>query len=64
MAKLKNQITINLDQEAAQMVEYLANHYQRKPAELLRLLVVPTLCQELAKASALESATSEARLHI
>ena len=44
MEKLKNQITINLNDESAALVQKLAEIYQRKPAELVRLLVVPRLC--------------------
>lgn len=52
--KLNNQFTINLDQDAAELVEKLANLYQRKPAELLRLLVLPQLSNEWAKIQAIE----------
>lgn len=41
--KLKNQYCINLDDDTAQMVERIAEHEQRKAAELLRLLLVPAL---------------------
>ena len=41
MAKLKNTYSINLDDETAEMLENLARLTQRKPRELLRLLVVP-----------------------
>lgn len=43
MAKLKNQFTINTDEETAAQIMKLANYYQRKPAELLRLLLAPAL---------------------
>ena len=49
MAKLKNQITINLNDEAAELVQILADYYQRKPAELVRLLLVPVLVDQFAK---------------
>ena len=49
MAKLKNQITLNLDDDAAELVQVLAEHYQRKPAELVRLLLVPVLVDQFAK---------------
>ena len=62
--KLTNQITVNLDQEAAQMVQYLAEYYQRKPAELVRLLLVPTLREHTAKAATLDTHTEPARLFI
>lgn len=41
--KLNNQFCINLDEDTAQMVERIAEHEQRKPAELLRLLLIPAL---------------------
>lgn len=43
MGKLKNNITIALDDETAATVQALAKHYQRKPAELVRLLLVPVI---------------------
>ena len=52
--KLNNQFTINLDEETAELVNKLAKIYQRKPAELLRLLVVPQLSNEWAKIQAIE----------
>lgn len=41
--KLTSQFCINLDDSTAQMVERIAEHEQRKPAELLRLLLIPAL---------------------
>lgn len=41
--KLDNQFCINLDHDTAAMVERIAEHEQRKPAELLRLLLIPAL---------------------
>lgn len=41
--KLNNQYNINVDDDTAQMVEKIAEHEQRKPAELLRLLLIPAL---------------------
>lgn len=49
MAKLKNQITLNLDDDSAELVQLLAEYYQRKPAELVRLLLVPVLVDQFAK---------------
>lgn len=49
MAKLQNQFTINTDDETAAQIEKIAEHYQRKPAELLRLLLAPVLRNEWAK---------------
>ena len=46
--KLNNQFCINLDDETAQQVEKIADYYQRKPAELLRLLLAPVLRNEWA----------------
>lgn len=46
--KLKNQYCINLDDATAQQVEQIAEYYQRKPAELLRLLLAPVLRNEWA----------------
>lgn len=54
MEKLKNQFTINLDEGAAALVQKLAEIYQRKPAELLRLLLLPQLCNEWAKVQRIE----------
>lgn len=41
--KLNNQFNINVDDDTAAMVEKIAEHEQRKPAELLRLLLIPAL---------------------
>lgn len=41
--KLQNQFTINTDDETAQQILKIAEYYQRKPAELLRLLLAPAL---------------------
>ena len=41
--KLKNSYSINLDDPTAQQLETLAEYYQRKPRELLRLLLAPAL---------------------
>ena len=49
MAKLQKQFTINTDEETARQIELIAEYYQRKPAELLRLLLAPTLRNEWAK---------------
>lgn len=47
--KLQNQFTINTDDETARQIELIAEYYQRKPAELLRLLLAPALRNEWAK---------------
>ena len=44
--QLDQSYTINVDKEMAQMIEKIAEHEQRKPRELLRLLLVPTLRQK------------------
>ena len=47
--KLTSQFCINLDDDTAQMVERIAEHEQRKPAELLRLLLIPALRKKWAE---------------
>ena len=47
--KLTRQYCLNVDEPTADQIEKLAELYQRKPAELLRLLLVPALCREWAK---------------
>ena len=43
-AKKLNQVyTINVDEETAQLIERIAELEQRKPRELLRLLLIPAL---------------------
>lgn len=49
MAKLTKQFTINTDEETARQIELIADLYQRKPAELLRLILAPVLRDEWAK---------------
>ena len=49
MAKLINQFTINTDEETAAQIIKLSQYYQRKPAELLRLLLAPALRDLWAK---------------
>ena len=46
MEKLQNQFTINLDDDTADTLEALARELQRKPRELLRLLVTPIIRKE------------------
>ena len=49
-AKKLNQVyTINVDDETAQLIETIAEHEQRKPRELLRLLLVPSLRAEFVR---------------
>ena len=43
MAKLDNKYTINFDEDYTTIIEELSRAYQRKPRELLRLLLVPIL---------------------
>ena len=63
MAKLKNQITINLDDETAQAVETIARLTQRKPAEVARLLLLSQVWQTLAECTAQESETKPAHFN-
>lgn len=49
MDKLKNQYTINIDDNYKNIVESLAAYYQRKPREYLRLLLQKILIDEYAK---------------
>ena len=49
MEKLKNCYSINLDDETAQRLEHVAKIQQRKPRELLRLLVSPVILAEFIK---------------
>lgn len=46
MEKLTNNYTINLDDETAATLEALARELQRKPRELLRLIVAPIIKKE------------------
>ena len=41
--------TVNVNEEIAALIEAIAEHEQRKPRELLRLLLVPTLRQRWAE---------------
>lgn len=63
MEKLKNQFTINLDDETAQAVESLARITQRKPAELLRLLVVPQVFAKLSEAATIKTEMTPAHFN-
>lgn len=47
--KNNNAITINVNDEIKKEIEYIAAHYQRKPAELLRLLLEPVIINEFAQ---------------
>ena len=47
--KLKNCYSINLDEESTQMIEAIAREQQRKPRELLRLLLKPIIKSEWIK---------------
>lgn len=48
MEKLTNNYTLHLDDATRDLVEKLASFYNRKPCELLRLLLVPQLSKEWA----------------
>lgn len=52
--KLSNNYTIATDDVTSELIQAIAEHYQRKPAELLRLLLVPALRNEWAKIQRLE----------
>lgn len=41
--KLTNQYNINVDDDTNALIERIAEQEQRKPAELLRLLLIPAL---------------------
>lgn len=47
--QLDQSYTINVDSATSQMIEKIAQYEQRKPRELLRLLLVPTLRQRWAE---------------
>ncbi|MBR1984579.1 MAG: hypothetical protein IKA31_02460 [Clostridia bacterium] len=47
--KLNNQYTINVNDDIKELIEKIASYYQRKPADLLRLLLVPVIINEYAK---------------
>lgn len=47
--KLNYQYCINVDEETAAQIERIAEYCQRKPAELLRLILAPALRDEWAK---------------
>ena len=49
--KLNNSITLNFNDEYKKLIEKLAAIYQRKPAELLRLLLIPILHDKYAEAT-------------
>lgn len=49
MEKLKNSYTVNLDDDTAARLEALAKAQQRKPRELLRLLLAPVIFAEFLK---------------
>ena len=48
-SKNNNQFTINLNDDLKIQVLKIAELYQRKPAELLRLLLTPAIINEYAK---------------
>ena len=49
MSKLSNSYTINFDEDYSKLIEELAQAYQRKPRELLRLLLVPIIHDKYAE---------------
>jgi len=48
MQKLTNSITINVDDATRAEIEKIAQYYQRKPAEMIRLLLIPALTRQYA----------------
>lgn len=63
MEKLNNKYSINLDDDTAEAVEKLAELTRRKPAEVLRLLVVDQIFEQLAQAAALTGTTKKAQFY-
>ena len=49
MAKLRNCYSVNLDDDTAARLEYIAKRQQRKPRELLRILLNPIVLEEFIK---------------
>lgn len=47
--KNNNAITINVNDDIKKEIEIIASYYQRKTADLLRLLLVPVIINEYAK---------------
>ena len=47
--KLTNTYTVNTDDGTAALIEAIAEHEQRKPRELLRLILIPALRQRWAE---------------
>lgn len=47
--KLDKNYCIRVDKETSNQIEKLAQYYQRKPADLLRLVLAPALCDLWAK---------------
>lgn len=49
-----NAITINVNDDIKSEITKISKYYQRKPAELLRLLLIPVITREYAKMMAQE----------
>ena len=47
--QLNNAITVNVNDEMAQQIRAIAEYCNRKPAELLRLLLTPVIINEYTK---------------
>lgn len=60
--KLTKQFTINTDEETAKQIKTIAEYYQRKPAELLRLILAPALRNEWANIQRAEHPENSASL--
>lgn len=62
MAKLDNNYTLHLDTETSDLIEKLALYYNRKPCELLRLILVPQLIQEWARVQSQEHQENQGKI--
>ena len=62
MAKLTSNFTINTDEEIAQMIQELAQDKQRKPCEMLRLLLIPVIVEEWEKLQARKQPTPKGEI--
>lgn len=62
--KLLHTYTINLDDDTSAMLEKIAQQLERKPRELLRLLLVPILCSEWAKLQRIEHPENKQPLQV
>ena len=68
MLKNDNQYTINVNDNVAALIDKLASYYNRKPAEFLRIILLPILSDEYSKIMTIvhpenKSALEEARFN-